>query len=132
VRHPAEPCPSCPWRTDQTALDIPNFDIRLAERLAATCPDAKNMGPSFDASIFACHQSKPGREIACAGWLASVGRAHPVVRLAVGTGKLDVAALGPGEGWPALHRTYPEVLRKLRRTHAGTPHATPRRRSKEP
>lgn len=46
-----KPCASCPWRVDATAGDIPNFDITLAENLAATCPDERSMGPDFGASI---------------------------------------------------------------------------------
>ncbi len=55
----------------------------LAESLAATCPDERGMGPDFSASLFACHKSREGKEIACAGWLAMVGHRHPQVRLAV-------------------------------------------------
>lgn len=108
------PCASCPWRVDATAADIPNFSIRLAEKLAATCPDRRGMGPDFGAPIFACHQSKVGDEFACAGWLATVGHCHPNVRYAVSLGRLDASALAPGEDWPALHKTYHQMLAKLR------------------
>jgi len=74
------------------------------------------MGPDFGASVFACHQSREGQEFACAGWLSKVGHRHPSVRLAVISGKLDPAALQPGEDWPDLHDNYPEVLDKLRAT----------------
>lgn len=110
----AKPCSSCPWRCDTVAQDIPNFDLDLAEGLANCCPDKRGMGPDFGASIFACHQSKEGAEIACAGWLAVVGHRHPGVRLAVLSQRLDSNALQPGAGWPPLHASYPEVLEKLR------------------
>nr|WP_257786836.1 DUF6283 family protein [Cupriavidus malaysiensis] len=110
----ARPCGSCPWRCDSMAGDIPNFDIGLAESLAATCPDDRGMGPDFGASIFACHQSKLGAEFACAGWLARVGHRHPSVRLAVATGRLHPAALTPQDDWPPLHDAYEQVLEKLR------------------
>jgi hypothetical protein len=112
------PCLSCPWRRDATADDIPNFDMALAEGLADTCPNHRNMGPDFGASIFACHQSKVGGEFACAGWLATVGHRHPAVRLAILSGRLDAAALETGQGWPDLHENYPEVLQKLRTTYS--------------
>jgi hypothetical protein len=112
----AMPCPSCPWRLDATAQDIPHFDLNLAENLAATCLDERGMGPDFGASMFACHQSKEGREIACAGWMATVGRRHPMVRLAVAMKRLDASALRPGARWPALHPNYQQVLEKLRAT----------------
>ncbi|MFN9470920.1 DUF6283 family protein [Acidovorax sp.] len=108
-----QPCPSCPWRIDQGAHDIPNFSIDKARALASTCPDNGGLGPSFGASIFACHQSNVGAEIACAGWLATVGRAHPSVRLAAMQGRLPVEALDPGEDWPELHENYGAVLQKL-------------------
>jgi hypothetical protein len=113
-----KPCASCPWRRAATAEDIPNFDLDLAEKLADTCPDHRGMGPDFGASMFACHQSRPGEEFACAGWLAKVGHSHPAVRLAVVFGRLDPAALEPGADWPELHDDYQEVLDKLRATPA--------------
>lgn len=114
-----KPCASCPWRRDALAADIPNFDLSLAEKLSATCPDSRGMGPNFGASVFACHQSKIGEEFACAGWLATVGNRHPGVRLAVSMNRLDAAALKPGADWPALHENYEQVLEKLRATRAG-------------
>ena len=113
---PSKPCPACPWRVTAMADDIPHFDMELAEGLASTCPDEKGHGPEFQARMFACHQSKDGAEIACAGWLATVGHKHPRVRFAVGTGRLDPASLRPGKGWPALHKSYQDVLAKLRKS----------------
>lgn len=112
----AKPCPSCPWRVDKDAAHIPNFDLELAEGLAGCCPDKRNMGPDYGASMFACHQSKDGAEIACAGWMAAVGHRYPGVRLAVAMGRLDASALRPGAGWPDLHPNYQQVLEKLRAT----------------
>jgi hypothetical protein len=116
MKTPGKPCASCPWRKDGTATDIPNFSMQLAEDLADTCPNEQNIGPELGAKMFACHQSKPGEEFACAGWLAVVGSAHPEVRLSVFRKELDPAALQPGVDWPELHESYPEVLRKLRAT----------------
>ncbi len=110
------PCPSCPWRVDQTAAAIPNFSLELAEGLAATCPDERGMGPEFGAAQFACHQSRDGAEVVCAGWLAVAGHAHPGVRLDVLRGTVDHAALSPGEDWPELHQSFGEVIEKLRAT----------------
>ncbi|WP_306555201.1 DUF6283 family protein [Acidovorax sp.] len=109
----AQPCPSCPWRLDQTAQDIPGFSREKAQDLVTTCPDVRGHGPSFDAKVFACHQSKPGGEFPCAGWLATVGHCHPIVRWACIQGKVPEVVLAPGPGWPALHQNYGEVLRKL-------------------
>lgn len=111
-----QPCPSCPWRVDQDATSIPNFRLALAENLASTCPDARGYGPSWGASMFACHQSKVGEEIICAGWLATVGHTHPQVRIMVMQNRLTVNDLRPGEGWPELHDNYQDMIEKLRAT----------------
>lgn len=106
-----QPCATCPWRRDQHADTIPNFSLALAEGLASTSPDGDGMGPEAFAPQFACHQSKDGAEIVCAGWLASVGECHPMVRLAVICGDLPAEAL---EAKPELHETFTEVIEKLR------------------
>lgn len=111
-----KPCASCPWRKDQDARDIPNFDLALAERLTATCPDDRGFGPDYGATTFACHQSKVDHEFYCAGWLAQVGNCHPNVRIDVRFGVIPEDALAPKEDWPELHDTYGEVLAKLRAT----------------
>ena len=110
----SKPCPSCPWRLDKDAHDIPNFDMEKAEGLAACCPDRRGFGPDFGATLFACHQSKDGGEMACAGWLAAVGHRHPGVRLAVVMNRLSPDALRPGADWPEMHTSYHDVLHKLR------------------
>ncbi len=114
IKAPARPCEACPWRKDRDARDIPNFSMELAESLAGTCPDQRGMGPSFGASWFACHLSVEGQEIPCAGWLATVGHAHPGVRLAISMGRLSVDLLKAAEGTSPLHASYGEVLEKLR------------------
>lgn len=111
-----KPCASCPWRVDQDASDIPNFDIGKAENLAATCPDHRGMGPEYGAPIFSCHQSKDGAEFPCAGWLATVGHRHPGMRLAAMSGTVPMEAFEPGAGWPELHDNYGDVIEKLRET----------------
>lgn len=90
--------------------------MKLAEGLAKCCPDERGIGPDFGSSFFACHKSKDGAEIACAGWLATVGNCHPGVRWAVSDGRLEASALKPGQGWPQLHINYQQVLAKLRAT----------------
>jgi hypothetical protein len=101
------PCPSCPWRTEATAEQIPNFSLDLAESLAA-CQSGE-----LGAPLFACHLSRE-REFICAGWVAVHGRESVGVRIMVVQGDLDVAALDPQQGWPALHASYDEMMVKLR------------------
>lgn len=111
-----KPCTSCPWRVDQDATAIPNFSLDLAEGLADTSPDERGYGPSFESALFACHQSREGAEVVCAGWLAMVGARHPRVRWGVMFGTFEPESLSPGEGWPELHETFGEVIEKLRET----------------
>lgn len=106
-----QPCASCPWRREAHADAIPNFSLALAENLARTSPDEDGMGPEAFAPQFACHQSRDGAEIVCAGWLAAVGECHPMVRLAVLKGDIPAEALEPRAD---LHETFGEVIEKLR------------------
>lgn len=73
---------------------------------------------ALSAPLLACHQFRPGPKVHCADWLASVGHAHPGVRLAVTRGRLEPTHLKPGRGWPALDDSYADVLGKLRRSAA--------------
>jgi hypothetical protein len=113
---PMPPCKSCPWRKDARASDIPNFSMAMAESLRDTSPNERGVGPDFGSNKMACHQSRVGEEFVCAGWLASVGHAHPGVRLSILAKTINPASLAPGADWPALHESYPEVLEKLRQT----------------
>lgn len=112
------PCASCPWRVDQDASTIPNFRLDLAEGLAATCPsEVGELMPGQP--MFACHQSRPGAEVVCAGWLAVEGWHHMGARLMAMTGEYPAEAFHPGaarDGWPELHERYGDVLDKLRET----------------
>lgn len=64
-------CEKCPWRVDVNPHDIPNgyCEVKHAnlESTIAT-PGSLNLGTL---RIMACHESKPGKEIACIGWLAN-------------------------------------------------------------
>lgn len=112
------PCKTCPWRVDQDATVIPNFRLELAEGLANTCPDERGFGPDIGTPMMACHQSKPGEEIVCAGWLAVAGHAHPAARLNVFVGTYSPDHLKPPEG-VALHASFAEMIEKLRATADG-------------
>ena len=103
-----KPCPSCPWRVDQDADDIPNFSLDLAERLERTTHQ------EFGAPIFACHQSREGEEFPCAGWLAVYGADNIAVRMMLIDGRISREALCPGDDWPEMHVSFAEMIEKLR------------------
>jgi hypothetical protein len=107
-----QPCASCPWRLDQHADAIPNFSLDLAEGLVRTTSD------ELGAPIFACHQSRNGEEIVCAGWLARYGADSIAIRLQLMDGRCHPSALSPGDDWPELHETFREVIEKLRTDEA--------------
>lgn len=116
MRTPGRPCRACPWVEGRAAADIAHFDPERAECLSATSPDAEGTGPEIGAPMFACHESREGEEFACAGWLATQGSAHPGVRLAVMSQRLDPASLAPKPDWPALHPTFAAMITNLRNT----------------
>lgn len=102
------PCPTCPWRVSQHADAIPGFKLGLAEKLVATTSD------QLGAPLFACHQSRPEKEIICLGWLVNYGWDSIAVRLKMLRGEIDPDELERGEDWPELHDTFEEVIGKLR------------------
>lgn len=106
--HCVRPCSNCPWRRDSPAGEFP------VERYAALRETAGLPGSEagLDAPLFACHKSEPGRDRACAGWLAVIGVDHLGVRLAVALGRLPVSALRPAEGWPELFGSYEEMAER--------------------
>lgn len=106
-----QPCKSCPWRIEGApASGIPGFSLELAEGLRNTC-DGR-----FGNPIFACHQSRDGAEIVCAGWLAVYGWHSIAIRLKLAAETMRGEDIGPEEGWPALHPTFDDMIEKLRRT----------------
>ncbi len=102
------PCANCPWRTDSAKGE---FSPQRYEALRATVGvPGREVG--LGAPMFACHKSEPGRDRACAGWLAVAGVEHLGIRLAVALGRLPAAALRPGDDWPDLFGSYDEMAER--------------------
>ena len=97
------PCHECPFRRD---TDPGQFTSCRYDALRET-----SESPDISTPMFGCHKGAPGtdEDLACAGWLAVAGHAHPLVRIAVLTGRLEPADLEPGDGWPALFGSYDEM-----------------------
>jgi hypothetical protein len=104
-----KPCKTCPWRVDQDASEIPNFRLELAERLERTTHT------EIGAPIFACHQSRDGDEIVCAGWLARYGWDSISIRLMLLEKRLRPEELEPPEDIE-LEPDFESVIQKLRAT----------------
>jgi hypothetical protein len=78
-------CAKCPWRVDVDPHDIPNG---YCERKHAGLRDTIAEPGSLRVGglrAMACHETKPGKELACVGWLANqLGHGNNIaLRLAV-------------------------------------------------
>lgn len=100
------PCVECPWKKDTAPGQFP-AERYAALRATTIGPDGYEAG--IDATLFACHRSPEGDELACAGWLAAVGYNSLHVRLLVSYGKIPAEALNPGDDWPELFLDYDEM-----------------------
>lgn len=88
---PRKQCAKCPWRVDVDPHDIPNGYCEIkhaALRGTIADPGSVRLG---DLRIMACHETKPGKEIACVGWLANqLGPGNNIgLRMAVITGRVS-------------------------------------------
>ena len=83
-------CNKCPWRVDVDPHEIPNgYSEEKHAALECTIARGLNLGGMIRA--MACHESKPGKEFECVGWLANqLGPGNNIgLRLAVIVGKID-------------------------------------------
>jgi Family of unknown function (DUF6283) len=103
-------CKACPWRkSTRPARDIPGgYDVDKHRRLAGTIAEPGVLGTSCELRLMACHESMPGREIVCVGWLAhQLGPGNNLpLRLAVIAGRID----GRFELSGAQHERFEDTL----------------------
>lgn len=114
LKYPDRPCQECPWRTDvhrrrtDTAIEV--------GRAIGACPPPSSV--DINAPLLACREEQyDGREILCAGWLASPASAN---NLALSIehlhGGLPRDCRTPASiWWPQLHQTIQSFL------HIGPP-----------
>lgn len=110
--HRAFPCDECPFRSDNRDNPAAKFPAERWRALVVTVRDPRDgREPALDAPLFGCHKGAPGSglDLACAGWLATVGRDHLRVRLALATGQLPHQALQQDATWPPLYRSWAET-----------------------
>jgi hypothetical protein len=92
------PCRACPWKRTTNDADIPRFQVELARNLRSSCEQGFQ-------PMFACHESEPGNEIVCAGYMASDDCMNNFyVRLALVQGRILMLVRDPG-----LFHTYEEM-----------------------
>ena len=96
---PHRQCAKCPWKKNVNPHTIPDgYSVEKHRALARTIaiPGELRTGPL---RIFACHESRGGRELACVGWLAhQLGPGNNLaLRLAVMHGRIDgdIQTVGP-------------------------------------
>lgn len=109
-------CKSCPWRVDcDPERDIPNgYSVELHERLAGTCVSGLASMRPGTMRVMACHYSKPGEEIHCAGWLRNqIDTGNIAVRLAVAVGTMP-APVVDGDQHERFEDTLPESAQRRR------------------
>ena len=117
------PCRRCPWRTDCDLTDFTEEDMQRLRRADGRPGAEARPG----ASTVGCHLDQPGTAHPfrlCAGWLATVGDHHVVVRMALAVQAIPRRAVEPGPDWPALHLNLDALLAAWIRqlaVRAGTP-----------
>jgi hypothetical protein len=99
------PCAECPWVRDTPSGQFP------AERYVALRHTTGDPGREayLGAPMFACHKSTEANTMPCAGWLASVGYESLTVRMLLISGEIPKDAMQPGDDWPELFESYPEM-----------------------
>lgn len=108
-RKPRKQCLFCPWKVATDPHDIPDGYCETKHRdLSGTIaePGALRFGPL---RLMACHESKPGKEIPCVGWLCNqLGPGNNIgLRLAVMTEQVDGNVELDGEQHERFEDTLP-------------------------
>lgn len=65
-------CAKCPWKVATDPHDIPNgYSEQLHAGLACTIADPGSLRGLLGMQAMACHESPPGEEAHCIGWLVN-------------------------------------------------------------
>ena len=64
-------CAKCPWKVDTDPNEIPNGYCQIKHaNLKDTIATPGMLNVSRTLRMMACHETKPGKELPCVGWLA--------------------------------------------------------------
>lgn len=102
VAEPDEPriqCAKCPWKRGVDARQIPNgYSVEKHRRLSSTIASG-TASLRRDTPMMTCHESGPGAEVVCVGWIVNqIGPGDNLgLRMAVVCGEVDgnVHTVGP-------------------------------------
>jgi hypothetical protein len=108
---PTDKSGACPFRVD---AEPGEFTHERFEKLADTA-GAPGAEVPIGGSWFACHHTRDGGEVACAGWLAVCGVDHIGVRMAVSEGRIAAEALRRPADGPDLFESYDVMAREQSR-----------------
>jgi hypothetical protein len=112
--HMPRPCDAtdtsgpCPFRVDAPAGEFPASRYeKLADTAGLPGAEVPVGGP-----MFACHHTRDGAPVACAGWLAVCGDQHLGVRMALAEGRIEPEAVRRPVGGPELFESYDVMARE--------------------
>lgn len=107
-RQPRRQCKACPWKKGTNPHEIPNgYSADQHRDLGRTIAEPGTLrGDSL--RVMACHETPPGGELPCVGWLVhQLGPGNNIaLRLAAMRGRVDANVVTVGE----QHETFEETL----------------------
>ena len=114
-------CKACPWKKSTVPeRDIPGGYSEAKHRaLCSTmAPPGEFTGLSREMRMMACHESKPGKERECVGWVAQqLGPGNNIgLRLLARDGRYAKLELD-GEQHERLEDTFPKKRKRVARDH---------------
>lgn len=109
---PRRQCKKCPWKVSTDPHTIPNgYSVDKHRDLSVTIarPGVITTDPI---SMMACHETPPGAELPCVGWLVhQLGPGNNLgLRMRAMSGQVDANVEVVGEQHPDLASTLPQVV----------------------
>jgi hypothetical protein len=105
-------CAKCPWRVDvdPNEIEIPNGYCRRKHAALESTIANPNLINLDTLRMMACHETKPGRELPCVGWLANqLGPGNNIgLRIAVARRRVDASFELVGEQHERFEDTLPK------------------------
>jgi uncharacterized protein DUF6283 len=113
---PRRQCQKCPWKKGVDPNDIPNgYCSARHENLDKTIAEPGVLPVrGTPLRLMACHETMPGKELACVGWLEhQLGPGNNLgLRMAVITGRVDGNIRTVGPQHERFEDTLPKEVRR--------------------